>query len=236
MNVCRILHVEDSTMQQDIIKSLFSEHQIKFAKSESEAEKVLIENEIDVILLDLLLEEGDGYHLCKKIKNNPTWSNIPILIVSSKSEATDRVLGLDIGADDYVAKPFNYLELKARVNAVFRRYKETQKNSSILKYGDLVLNLDTQTLLFHNNPQNCSLDLTKTEFKLLSYFIKNTDRIITRDQIIDSVWGLGVNVLDRSVDAKVSNLRKKLGDYGNLIQAVYGSGYKMSLPTKIKMY
>ena len=234
MNVCRILHVEDSTMQQNIIKTLFSDHPIHFAKSEAEAERALVDHEFDVILLDLLLEEGDGYHLCKKIKSNPAWANIPILIVSSKSEATDRVLGLDIGADDYVAKPFNYLELKARVNAVFRRYKETQKNTSVLKYGDLVLNLDTQTLIMHNTPEQSRLDLTKTEFKLLSYFIKNTDRIITRDQIIDSVWGHGVNVLDRSVDAKVSNLRKKLGEYGGLIQAVYGSGYKMSMPLKFK--
>jgi len=228
MKLNRILHVEDSTIEQDIIKRLFITEEVTSASTENEALSLLETQTYDLILLDLGLAEGDGLTLCQKIKSDHRHKQTPLIIISGKSEISDRVLGLDLGADDYVAKPFNYLELKARTKALQRRARSTNDKQSEINLGPLRLDPLTFSIFISYQGQSLQQDLTGIEFRLLSYLMKNPDQVLSREQILQSVWKEQVNVGDRTVDAKISLLRKKLGPVGFMLSSIYGVGYKLA--------
>lgn len=181
------------------------------------------EHQPSIILLDLMLPGVDGLDVCKILKSDPQTRSIPIIMVSAKGEEADVVIGLELGADDYITKPFSIRVLLARVKAVLRRQKKEkpEDNANIVLSG-LVIDPERHEVLAHGE----KVELTYTEFGILTMLAKRPGRVFTRNQIIDAVRGSDYPVTDRSVDVQIVGLRKKLGDCGNLIETVRGVGYR----------
>lgn len=230
MSKLNILHVEDSEIDQKIVQSLFLDDYVVTVPDEKSALLEIEKAKFDLVLLDLNLKDSDGLELCQKIKSNSRLSELPVMILSSRSEVGDKVLGFEFGADDYVQKPFHLLELKARVNAIRKRSK-FKKAEVKISYGPFSLLLDSFKVEIRNDKSKevKVVDLTNIEFKLMYYFISNKQRILTRQEILNHVWGQDITVIDRTVDAKISSLRKKLSPNGESIQSIYGVGYKFSI-------
>lgn len=178
----------------------------------------------DLIILDLMLPDADGFDVCKDLKKNELFSAIPIIMLTAKGDETDRILGLEFGADDYVVKPFSPRELVARVKAVLRRAKvKDEAKKAVTIGGILKLDLFKFTVLVNGK----TIDVTSTEFKLLKLLATHVGWVYSRNQILDHLWGNDKIVLDRTVDVHVRNLREKLGEASGFIKNVRGVGYKI---------
>lgn len=176
-----------------------------------------------LVLLDLMLPELDGLEVCKRIKQDAVARHIPIVMLTAKGEEADVVAGLEVGADDYVTKPFSPRVLLARIRAVLRRgARENLAETDSIKVHDLVIHLGRHEVLLRGEPIN----LTHTEFQVLAYLARRPGWVFTRYQIVDAVHGDDYPVTDRSVDVQIVGLRKKLGDAGNYIETVRGVGYR----------
>lgn len=184
----------------------------------------------DMILLDLMLPDLDGLEVCRRLKRQASTQDIPILIVSAKGDEADIVAGIELGADDYVTKPFSPKVLMARIKNILRRYgadltPATENGNSLsLSDGALVIDSDRHTIMVHGKP----VDLTVTEFGIVQYLAKRPGFVRTRDQIISAVHGDSAVLSSRTVDVHVTALRRKLGDIGGMIQTVRGVGYRLS--------
>jgi len=177
----------------------------------------------DLILLDLLLPRMDGLEVCKTLKMNPSTSHIPIIMLTAKSEDADIVAGLELGADDYITKPFSPRVVIARVKAVLRRHiKKEQDNQSTLRIHDLIINPAKHEVLVNGN----SINLSATEFSILNALARKPGWVFTRGQIISAVKGEFHPVTDRSIDVHIVNLRKKLGKAGKYLETIRGVGYR----------
>lgn len=180
----------------------------------------------DVIILDLMLPGMDGLEVCKHMRSNEKINRIPIIMLTAKGEEMDRVLGLEIGADDYLTKPFSVRELLARIKAVLRRYEEIPKEVTTLKVHDIVI--DTEK---HEVTKNAKkLELTLKEFELLKILAKNRGKVLSRNFLLDEVWGYDYYGETRTVDVHIRHLRKKIEDndrYPIYIETIRGIGYKM---------
>ncbi|NBI05526.1 response regulator transcription factor [Senegalia massiliensis] len=181
----------------------------------------IYENEnIDFLILDLMLPDIKGEEILQKIREK---SQVPTIMLTAKSMEQDRINGLDIGADDYIVKPFSPKELLARIRAIFRRIEKNDVKNDILTIGDLNINFESREVTKSND----IIDLTKTEFDLLKLFVENTQKVFTRDELIVKVFGYDYEGYDRTIDAHVKNLRHKIEDKSNkYIKTVYGVGYK----------
>lgn len=178
----------------------------------------------DLFILDLMLPDMDGYDICKKIKNDPKYSSVPVIMLSAKSEESDKIIGLELGADDYVTKPFSQKELLARIKVIHRRnILKTGMTSVELFEGKIKLNKENFELIIDNK----KIMLTTTEFKLLELLISKKGNVLSRDKILDYIWGEDKIVIDRTVDVHIRHLRKKLGKYGDAIKNIHGVGYKI---------
>lgn len=175
----------------------------------------------DLILLDLMLPGIDGLDLCRILKNDSRTSRIPIIMLTAKGEEADIVVGLELGAEDYITKPFSPRILTARIKAVLRRGREVEKEDIYNKH-DITLNTSTHEVLADGS----SVDLTATEFSILQLLMRRPGWVFTRNQIINSVKGDDYPVTARSIDVQIVGLRKKLGDRGNFIETVRGVGYR----------
>lgn len=178
----------------------------------------------DLIILDIMMEGMDGYDFCKKLRADQRFRTIPIIFLSAKSDEFDRILGLELGGDDYITKPFSIKELKSRVKAVLRRAvrgEDYQDQPDKIVYQGIELYPDHYMLTIDGE----DVQITKTEFGILYLFLRNPGKIFTRDNIIDSIRGNDVYVVDRTIDVHVMNLRKKLGPYKNIIKTFSGVGY-----------
>ena len=177
----------------------------------------------DLIILDLMLPDADGIEICKDLKKEDKYSAIPIIMLTAKGEETDKILGLEFGADDYVTKPFSPRELVARVKAILRR-REKIDESEKLDIGG-ILTIDTER---HKvSVEGKRIELTSTEFKILKLFLSNKCKVFSRYDILDHLWGHDKIVLDRTIDVHIKNLRDKLGKAGKLIKNIRGVGYKL---------
>ena len=180
----------------------------------------------DMIILDLMLNETDGFEVCKQIRNNEKYANIPIIMLTAKNEETDKIIGLEIGADDYVTKPFSPRELIARIKAIFRRLDSSEKKPDIIQINnDLEVNISK----FEVKINKRIIALTSTEFKILVKLLERKGWVYSRDQLLDYLWGNEKIVIDRTIDVHIKNLREKLGEHGKLIKNVRGIGYKIDL-------
>ncbi len=178
----------------------------------------------DLLVLDLMLPGLDGLDVCKILKTNPQTQNIPIIMLTAKGEESDIVKGLEMGADDYITKPFSPKVLIARVRAVLRRHLETtSQKGDIIQFHNIVINPGRHEVLMEGKP----IDLTFTEFQVLCLLGQRPGWVFTRNQIIEAVRGDDYPVTDRSVDVQIVGLRKKLGPYGQYIETVRGVGYRL---------
>ncbi len=179
----------------------------------------------DLILLDLMLPGTDGLEICRYLKSRPEKSSIPIIMLTARSQEADRVAGLEMGADDYVTKPFSWRELEARIKAVLRR-QEKPLTAGLpekkLARGKLVINTEKHEVLLRGQP----IELSLSEFRILELLASRPGRVFTRDEILDHLWGQEKVVIPRTVDVHIRHLREKLGELAGLIQSVRGLGYK----------
>lgn len=176
----------------------------------------------ELILLDLMLPVEDGYQILKKLKKSSSFRDIPIIIVTAKEAEFDKVRGLEGGADDYITKPFGMMEFIARVKAVLRRSNKPQEEK-ILECGELQICAGKHEVRFRDT----KIELTRKEFKMLQYLMENKGIVMTRDQILNHVWGYDFDGETRTVDVHVRTLRQKLGEGGNIIETVRGVGYRI---------
>lgn len=178
----------------------------------------------DLILLDIMLPGEDGLSLLQKIRSDIKTKNIPVIMVTAKSTEMDTVKGLEQGADDYITKPFGVMELISRVKAMLRRFdREKQDDKEIIKYDKIVLDQNRRTCFVNGE----LTELTYKEFELLTMFLSNLGQVLTRDKIMNRVWGTDFAGESRTVDIHVNTLRKKLGSEGDCIKTVRNVGYKL---------
>lgn len=198
-------------------------YRVTCVASGEEALHAIREEFPDTIVLDLMLPGQDGLDVCRKLKSDSDTNSIPIVMLSAKGEDADIVTGLELGADDYVTKPFSPRVLLARIRAVLRRKsKESLTEDSVICVGDLTINPARHEVRVGTEP----VTLTATEFSILQYLARRPGWVFTRDQIITAVKGDDYPVTERSVDVQIVGLRKKLRDSGNLIETVRGVGYR----------
>ncbi len=179
------------------------------------------ESRPDLIILDIMLPVMDGFEVCRALKSDRVTVDIPIIILSAKSQETDKVLGLELGADDYVTKPFSPRELVARIRAILRRGKQ-EPVAGTMKIGDVIIDSDKHKVTVAGK----QISLTFTEFRLLEYMIQRPGVVLSRARIIDAVSGENAVVYDRTVDAHIKSLRRKLGRAKDYIETVRGAGYR----------
>jgi DNA-binding response OmpR family regulator len=177
----------------------------------------------DLIILDLMLPDMDGLEICKTLRNDKELHSVPLIMLTAKAEETDKILGLELGADDYVTKPFSPKELLARVKALLRRQEQKSKSETITVGG--VLEIDTKK--FQITVEGKKIDVTTTEFKILELLASKEGWVFTRDKILDYLWGTEKAVLDRTIDVHIRNLREKLGKAKKFVKNVRGVGYKL---------
>ena len=224
----KILIIEDDKSVQQLIRMYLVNDgfEVIFSMDGKEGLDKALNDNPDLILLDLNLPKIDGIEICKKVRTN---SDIPIIMVTAKIEELDRLDGLENGADDYITKPFSPRELVARVKAVLRRVntsgnKQVQISENI-QSGDIYLDTASRRVRIKEN----NVTVTPTEYRLLNFFIESSGRVVSRDQIIESVFGYDFSGYDRTVDTHISNLRKKLENSGlrkGVFSTVYGMGYR----------
>ena len=222
----KILLVDD---EKDIVKML--DYNLKKegykAVSAYDGEKALdsARREIpDLIILDLMLPGMDGLEVCKLLKKEPKTSHIPIIMLTAKTQEADKIVGLELGADDYVTKPFSPRELLARVKAILRRGKEKEKLPEVLKIGDLTIDFSRIQALLKGKP----VELTSKEFELLKTLVRARGRVLSRDYLLDNIWGLdqSLEIQTRTVDVHIRTLRKKLKSAARHIITVKNYGYR----------
>ena len=177
-----------------------------------------------LVVLDLMLPQLEGTEVCRQLKADPKTAHIPIIMLTAKAEETDRVVGFELGADDYVVKPFSPRELVLRVKTVLKRATGKLAPAEVLKAGDLVVDLAKHQVTVKAKP----IDLTATEFKLLATLLERRSRVQTRDRLLTDVWGYEGDVDTRTVDTHVRRLREKLGPAADCIETVRGVGYRFA--------
>ena len=193
----------------------------------TEAESYISSNNISLIILDLMLPDGSGLDFCKKLKSSNAYSDIPIIIVTAKDDEVDKVVGFELGADDYVTKPFSVRELMLRIKAILKRNSKdmTQNTSSKIEtFGILSINEDSHEVFINDD----EIILTALEFKLLKHLLERRGRVQTRDQLLSDVWGYSAHITTRTVDTHVKRLREKMGVMGKHVQTIRGVGYRFS--------
>jgi DNA-binding response OmpR family regulator len=180
---------------------------------------------LDVALLDLTLPDMDGLDVLRVIRADAQYRTLPVVLVTARNEEIDRVLGLELGADDYISKPFSTRELVARIRAILRRatFLEQTDKTQQLQFGPIALDLDMHTARVDGD----ALDLTRREFELLAYFLQNPRRVLSREKILQQVWGLEYLGESRTIDAHVRRVRSKLGPAAALVETVVGVGYRL---------
>jgi len=223
MKHANLLIVEDDPGIQDMLKySLSAEgYTLHHAYTVKEGWDIIQNKALDLVLLDWMLPDNSGIDLLHRIRKYH--SMLPVIMVTAKTEEEDRILGLDVGADDYVTKPFSVRELNSRIQALLRR---SMPDEQPLHIGDLFLDPVSHRVKVNDEP----LVLSPTEFRLLHYFMSHTDRVFSRTQLLDQVWGSQVYVEERTVDVHIRRLRKQLQPFNldTLLQTVHGSGYRFS--------
>ena len=219
-----ILVVDDEQDLCEILKfNLETEgYNVETANSAEEALEMGIEKS-DLLLLDVMMGGMSGFALAKRLKENPLTAGIPIIFLTAKDTENDTVTGFNLGADDYISKPFSIREVMVRVRAVLRRTKEKEgvQPSNIVSYQGLVLNLDKKSVSIDGE----DIPFTKTEFEILHLLLDEHGRVFSRQELIDSIWPNDVLVLDRTVDVNITRLRKKIGRFSKCIVTRLGFGY-----------
>jgi DNA-binding response OmpR family regulator len=218
-----ILLVDDETRMLDLLDLYLNPHGYKCIKAISGKEAIFIleEEKVDLVILDVMMPEMDGWTTCKKIRE---FSNVPIIMLTARTETVDVIKGLKFGADDYVTKPFSEEELLARIEALLRRTSDLKEKQLVFK------GLEWKEESVELKYQSLPIQVTPKEFALVGLFLKNPQRVFSRDHLLSTIWGLNSHIDDRTVDSHIRNLREKLRTAGfpvdNHLFTVWGVGYK----------
>ena len=223
----KVLVVDDEAPIREMLVFVLEQNGFQAIEAEDydSAIAARVEPYPDMVLLDWMLPGGSGIQIAKKFKQNEHTRQIPIIMLTARGEEEDKVRGLEVGADDYVTKPFSPKELMARIKAVIRRVSPTSLEEAIEVHG---LRLDP--ISHRVTSEGNELDMGPTEFRLLHFFMTHPERVYSREQLLDHVWGTNVYVEDRTVDVHIRRLRKAIGPLGHdrLVQTVRGAGYRFS--------
>ena len=223
----KILIIEDEpdirkTLEYNISREGYN---VVSASSLLEAKSQIELESFSLILLDLMLPDGSGLDLCRDIKSDKEKSSIPIIILTAKDDEVDKVFGFELGADDYVTKPFSVRELILRMKAVLKRGEKKSDNVEVQRqFGQLSIDTESHEVFVDNN----EITLTALEFKLLCQLVDRRGRVQSRDQLLSDVWGYSAEVTTRTVDTHIKRLREKLGSMGKYVQTIRGVGYKFT--------
>lgn len=218
----RVLIVEDDENIRQLLKLTLASFNYELVDFENgkDAYDYLQNNKVDLAILDLMLPGMNGYDILKFIRSKTTLKDLPVIILSAKDKELDKIMGLDLGADDYLTKPFSVLELAARIRSLLRRSK---KDERLIQMHGLCIDLDKRTVTIHEEP----VELTFKEFELLKYLAKNEGRAVSREELINQIWGYDFIGESRTLDVHINSLRKKMGnEYAHWIQSVRQVGYR----------
>ena len=218
----RVLIVEDDENIRQLLKLTLASFNYELVDFENgkDAYDYLQNNKVDLAILDLMLPGMNGYDILKFIRSKATLKDLPVIILSAKDKELDKIMGLDLGADDYLTKPFSVLELAARIRSLLRRSK---KDERMIQVHGLCIDLDKRTVTIHEEP----VELTFKEFELLKYLAKNEGRAVSREELINQIWGYDFIGESRTLDVHINSLRKKMGnEYAHWIQSVRQVGYR----------
>lgn len=222
--MARILVVEDSLEAQALVRrALASYHELHFASSGDGGIREAVAAPPELILVDVGLPDIDGFELCTRMKSNPVLEDIPVIFLTGRGDTADKVMAFKLGADDFVPKPFDPAELRARIEA---RLRNRLSSGDRIAFDDMTLDVIRQEVLLHTSGEETPCELTPHEFRILHGLAARRGVVVTRSQLIEVAWG-GVSITERTVDTHVSNLRKKLGGLGYLVEAVRGVGYRL---------
>jgi two-component system phosphate regulon response regulator PhoB/two-component system alkaline phosphatase synthesis response regulator PhoP len=206
----------------NLIKAGFK---VKSFENASDLFKFLKTGSPDLFILDLMLPDADGFEICKYLRKNEKFASIPIIMLTARSEEMDKIIGFEIGADDYITKPFSPRELTARVKAILRRDDKTLQ-TKVVKIGE---NIEIDLQKYEVYLDSHKIDLTSTEYKILKLLSERKGWVYSREQILDHLGSQDKGVMDRTVDVHIKNLREKLGETGKIIKNIRGIGYKLEL-------
>lgn len=229
MNEQTVLVVDDEVAIRDMLRMALEIAEFRCIEADNihDAYTLVVDERPDIVLLDWMLPGGSGLELLRRLKRGDTTRDLPVIMLTARTAEENVVQGLDIGADDYITKPFAPRELIARIRALIRRAGGGPANER-MQVGDLVLDGEGKRVLVGEE----SVEMGPTEFRLLQFFMSHPERAYTRGQLLDQVWGANVYVEERTIDVHIRRLRKALqspwGDYSNLIQTVRGTGYRFS--------
>lgn len=223
-----IVCIEDQPDYQEIFKRTLKEFKLVMCSTLKEAKDYFdAEGACDLVVIDVSLPDGDGIRFYSVHKDHFEGRGIPAIFLSASTDIENKLTALRLGAEDYLCKPIHPLELKVRIQAKIERSEKVREETKQIRIGDIMVDLDRQQAICTKT--NDTLDLTGLEFRLLLHFSRNIDRVLSREQILDQVWGQKVAVQDRTVDTHVSHLRKKIKDHGFRIEPVQGLGYRSSI-------
>lgn len=221
-----ILCIEDNAEIQILVEAALDQHRVTLAKTLGEAKAALKKQTFDLVILDLELPDGDGMKFLAEIGEG---RETPVFILTGRSETANKVIAFSLGVDDFISKPFDPLELRARVNAKLKKTASAQDQQAVMKLKDLTIDVEKQRVTIVKGasaaPENVSL--TSIEFRLLLTFARSPDRVFSRAQLLDKVWGSDIAVTDRTVDTHVGHLRKKIGASVVKIETVLNEGYRL---------
>ncbi len=228
MSNLNILVVEDEEAIREMLIMALGQNQLNVTAvaSAEEALKTLADKTMDLLVLDWMLPGISGVELARRLKNDPHYKQLPIILLTARGEEADKIRGLEIGADDYMTKPFSPKELVARIKAVMRRSGKLNESGQI-SVDSIILDPEQHRLSIDGK----TLEISPTEFKLMQFFMSNPDKVYSRTHLLDQVWGRSVYIEERTVDVHIRRLRKILAEYGreDLIQTVRGFGYRFSI-------
>ena len=222
----KVFIVEDEPDLRDTLTYNFENEGftvMSFSNGESFLES-LTKNKPNLVILDLMLPGVSGLDVCRELRSDDNFNDIAVVMLTAKSEEIDRIVGFELGADDYVTKPFSVRELILRVKVLLKKRLENSTNEQILAFGPITMNLDAHDVVVDGE----NINLTALEFKLLKHLLNRKGRVQTRDQLLGDVWGYSSEVTTRTVDTHIKRLREKLGKPGDLIQTIRGVGYRFN--------
>ena len=222
----KVFIVEDEPDLRDTLTYNFENEGFtvkSFSNGESFLES-LTKNKPNLVILDLMLPGVSGLDVCRELRSDDNFNDIAVVMLTAKSEEIDRIVGFELGADDYVTKPFSVRELILRVKVLLKKRLENLANEQILAFGPITMNLDAHDVVVDGE----NITLTALEFKLLKHLLNRKGRVQTRDQLLGDVWGYSSEVTTRTVDTHIKRLREKLGKPGDLIQTIRGVGYRFN--------
>lgn len=225
----RILCIEDSLEVQLVLKrTLAPGYQLTFYTTLEQARRELASASFDLLILDIGLPDGDGLRFCAELKTSQELSSLPVFILTANHSIHEKTLGFQLGIEDFIVKPFEPLELRLRIDSRLKKITAQKVGQEIFALGNLSINFPHQSVTLQLADGDVKLEMSTTEFKLLSFLARNKEQVKSRAQILTAVWGEDLHLSDRTIDSHLSRMRKKLQKWDHVIEAVPNAGYRVA--------